>query len=338
MILVCRAGLDDARIDQIRAILARRGLEATSSTADGRVLLAVDAPPGVLEDLAIRCLRGVESVIATTSPIPRTTAREDGRRTVMSAGQARLGDGSFTIMAGPCAVESREQILAAAEAVKAAGATVLRGGAFKPRTSPYSFRGLEDEGLALLAEAREQTGLAIVTEVLDPRDLDRVAAVADILQIGSRNMPNAALLRAVGGAGRPVMLKRGMASTIAEFLLAAEGLLLAGAEEVVLCERGIRSFDPAARNVCDLGSVPMLRTRTHLPVIVDPSHAAGRADLVPALARAAAAAEADGILIEVHPDPVESRSDGNQALHTDDLAPLVRQCRAIASIAKESTR
>jgi 3-deoxy-7-phosphoheptulonate synthase len=337
MILVCRAGLDDARVDRIRSILSRRGLEAASSTADGRVLLTVDADPGDLEDLATRALPDVETVIPTKTAHPRADRRTDGRRTVVRAGDLRIGDGSFAVIAGPCAVESREQILAAAATVKAAGASALRGGAFKPRTSPYSFRGLGEEGLELLAEARRETGLAIVTEVLDPRDLEAVVRVADVLQVGSRNMTNAALLREIGAAARPVLLKRGMASTLTELLLAAEGLLLAGAEEVVLCERGIRSFDAATRNVFDLGVVPLLRSRTHLPVIVDPSHAAGRADIVPALARAGAAAGADGLLIEVHPDPEMSRSDGDQALPVGSLAPLVRQCRAIAGIAKEQS-
>ena len=336
MILVCRAGLDDARIDHIRSILTRRGLDSTSSTADGRVLLTVDAEPGEIADLATRRLPDVETVIPTTSSHPRTAARTDGRRTVIRAGDLRIGNGSFAVIAGPCAVESREQILAAAEAVKAAGGSALRGGAYKPRTSPYAFQGLGEEGLAMLAEARERTGLPIVTEVLDPRDLPAVARVADVLQVGCRNMSNAALLREVGAVGLPVLLKRGMAATVSEFLLAAEGLLLAGAEEVALCERGIRSFDPATRNVCDLGAVPVLRSRTHLPVIVDPSHAAGRSDLVPALARAAAATGADGILIEIHPQPELSLSDGDQALRPEQLAPLVRQCLRIADISKES--
>jgi 3-deoxy-7-phosphoheptulonate synthase len=229
-------------------------------------------------------------------------------------------------------VESLELTVELAEAVRDAGGNALRGGAFKPRTSPYSFQGLGREGLEILAEARARTGLPIVTEVLDTRLVGEVAELADAIQIGSRSMHNQTLLREVGGTGRPVLLKRGMAATLQEFLLAAETLLDAGTDQVVLCERGLRSFDRAVRNVLDISAVPALKARTHLPVVVDPSHAAGRADLVEPLAHAAAAVGADGLLIEIHSHPAEARSDGDQAIAPERLAPLVERCRAIAEL------
>jgi 3-deoxy-7-phosphoheptulonate synthase len=334
MILVCRAGLSADRVQEIRDVLRRRGLESDESRASGRVLLTVEeSTPGASEDLGMRTLPGVEAILPTVSPHPLADPRPD--RTTVRLGEARIGDGSFAVIAGPCAVENREMLLASARAVKEAGGDGLRGGAYKPRTSPYSFRGLGEEGLKLLAEAKEATGLPIVTEVLDPRDLPAVLRVADVLQVGSRNMTNAALLREVGGSGAPILLKRGMASTVKEFLLAAEAVLGAGAEEVVLCERGIRSFDPGFRNLLDLTAVAALRQRTHLPVVADPSHGTGRADLVPPLAMAAAAAGADGLLVEVHPAPETARSDGPQALRPDELGRLVDRCRRIANLARE---
>ncbi len=336
MILVCTEGLSPSQVDEIRDVLTRRGLSSDVGESHGRTLLTVRDEPGALEDLSIDRIPGVQTVIRTGSPYP-LAARGDRAPTVVSLGESRIGDGSFTVIAGPCSVEDRKQILETAALVKDAGGNGLRGGAFKPRTSPYSFRGLEDEGLALLAEAREVTGLPIVTELLDPRDLERVAATADVLQIGSRNMTNAALLREAATADKPILLKRGMSSTLSEFMLAAETVLGAGATEVILCERGIRSFDPAMRNVLDLNAVPALREMTHLPILIDPSHGAGRVSLVPSLALAAAAVGADGILIEVHPRPEMSRSDGSQALTPDRLPSLVARCRAVAEIAREET-
>ncbi len=232
-----------------------------------------------------------------------------------------IGGRELVVMAGPCSVESREQILEAAQAVSAAGARVLRGGAFKPRTSPYSFQGLGEEGLKLLAAARDRTGLKVVTEVVAPEDVDLVARYADVLQIGARNMHNYRLLSAVGMQPRPVLLKRGMMSTVDEMLLAAEYIVAGGNPRVVLCERGIRTFETSSRNTLDLCAVPILKERTHLPVIVDPSHAAGRREWVPALARAAVAAGADGLIVEVHPDPPNAASDGQTEPHTGGLRP-----------------
>jgi 3-deoxy-7-phosphoheptulonate synthase len=251
--------------------------------------------------------------------------------TIVEVRGVPIGGPAVVIIAGPCAVESESQLLAAARAVKAAGASVLRGGAFKPRTSPYSFRGLELEGLRLLALARAETGLPVVTEVMDARHLPAVAAAADILQIGSRNMQNFTLLEEVGRSGMPVLLKRGMGATLAEYLQAAEYILATGNTQVILCERGIRTFETSTRNTLDLNAVPMLHRRTHLPVLVDPSHGTGQAWMVPALASAAVAAGADGLLIEVHCDPGAALSDGINSLTPDAFARTVRQVAGVAA-------
>ena len=250
--------------------------------------------------------------------------------TVVTVGDVRFGTEKVVLIGGPCAVEDREQILASARAVTAAGGTMLRGGAWKPRTNPYDFQGLGVEGLELLAAARAETGLPVVTEVMDTRDVALVAEHADMLQIGSRSVQNFPLLREVGASGKPVLLKRGMMTTVDEWLSAAEYILAAGGDQVVLCERGIRTFEPALRNTLDVGSVAVLKERTHLPVIVDPSHAAGNARFVTALARAAVAAGADGLLIETHPDPARAMSDADQSLAPADFAALAESCRAVA--------
>jgi 3-deoxy-7-phosphoheptulonate synthase len=252
---------------------------------------------------------------------------------VIEIADRKVGAGSFAIIAGPCTVESREQTLETAHAVRDAGATLFRGGAYKPRTSPYSFQGLGQEGLWLLAEAKAQTGLPVVTEVMDARDLEQVLEVADVLQIGARNMQNYPLLTEVGRSGCPVLLKRGPSSMIEELLMASEYVLKEGNEDVMLCERGIRTFENAYRYTLDLLAVPVLKERTHLPVIVDPSHAAGRRDLVLPLSLAAAAAGADGIIVEVHPSPDEAICDGPQSLATADVADYVARVSAAAQIA-----
>lgn len=245
-------------------------------------------------------------------------------------GGVPVGDGSLTIVAGPCAVESREQLLTVAEAVKAAGATILRGDAFKPRTSPYTFQGLGKAALEYLAEARAATGLPFVAEVLDPRDVELVSSYADMLRVGTRNMSNHALLREVGRQSKPVQLKRGRAATVEEWIDAAEYIYNEGNHQIVMVERGVRGFDPSVRNTLDISAVPLAKLRTHLPVIVDPSHAGGRRDLVPALAKAALAAGADGVMIDVHPEPHEALVDGSQALRPDAFAALVEELRAVA--------
>jgi 3-deoxy-7-phosphoheptulonate synthase len=260
---------------------------------------------------------------ARTTPLQPATA-------VQVAGET-IGGAAFTVIAGPCSVEGREMLLRAAASVRAAGARLLRGGAFKPRTSPYAFRGLGHAALDLLAEARDVTGLPIVTELMDARDLDAVGAVADVIQIGARNMQNFSLLAAVGERRTPVLLKRGMSATVNELLMAAEHIMAHGNLQVILCERGIRTFETSTRNTLDIAAIPVLKQETHLPVIVDPSHAAGRADLVPALAAAAVAVGADGLIVEVHPDPSTALSDGAQSLTLDAFAAMMRMLAPIAA-------
>src|SRR5450432_689801 len=257
-------------------------------------------------------------------------------RTEMRINGVDVGGEKFVVMAGPCSVESEKQIMETAEAVAAAGATILRGGAFKPRTSPYDFQGMETEGLKLLAKAREATGLAIVTEVMSDRDVTLVAEYADIMQVGARNMQNFAMLKALGRCGRPVMLKRGLSATIKELLMSAEYIVAHGNPQVMLCERGIRTFETATRNTCDISAVPVLNELTHLPVIVDPSHAAGCQSLVPALCRAAVAVGADGIIVEVHPCPEKAISDGAQSLTIDGFRNMMRDLKGYIELWQES--
>jgi len=274
----------------------------------------------------------VAQVIETAESCELTSRPRGGEDTVVSIGEARFGGGWASLIAGPCAVEYLDRLLTIARSVRDSGATILRGGAYKPRTSPYSFRGLGSDALDYLAQAREETGLPIVSEVLDPRDVERVAEHVDMFQIGSRNMANAVLLDEVGKTAKPVLLKRGMAATVREFLLAAEYILAAGNPNVILCERGVRGFDNITRNLLDVGAIAFLKERTHLPVIADPSHAAGRADLVAPLARAGIAAGADGLIIEVHNAPEEARSDGPQALSLEEFGKLAADVRALLAM------
>jgi 3-deoxy-7-phosphoheptulonate synthase len=267
------------------------------------------------------------------SPDHRLVGRASGQSATVIpiVGGPRVGERTLTIIAGPCSVEGREMLRTTAHAVRAAGADMLRGGAYKPRTSPYAFQGLGREGLEILAETRAETGLPVVTELLDTRDLDVVAAVADVIQIGARNMQNFALLAAVGETTRPVLLKRGMSATVKELLHAAEHVMARGNGNVILCERGIRTFETSTRNTLDISAIPVLKRETHLPVIVDPSHAGGRADLVTPLAAAALAAGADGLIVEVHPDPSTALSDGDQSLSCEQFAAMMRDIAPIAS-------
>jgi len=264
---------------------------------------------------------------------PASARRERGGRTVVEVDGARVGGGHFALIAGPCTVESREQMLEAARAVRAAGAHMLRGGAFKPRTSPHSFQGLGVEGLRLLQEAKEETGLPVVTEVMDARDIEDVREVADVIQVGARNMQNYTLLAELGRAGLPVLLKRGLAATLEELVMASEYVLEEGNERVILCERGIRTFEAAYRFTLDLLAVPVLRELTHLPIVVDPSHAAGRRELVRPMSLAAAAAGADGIIVEVHPAPGLAICDGPQALPTESFARYAEDVFRVAEVA-----
>lgn len=271
-------------------------------------------------------------------PDNRLTARTHPTQpaTAVHVAGETVGGLAFTVIAGPCSVEGREMLISSAASVRASGARLLRGGAFKPRTSPYAFRGLGLGALEMLAEAREVTGLPIVTELMDARDIDAVDAVADIIQIGARNMQNFSLLAAVGERQTPVLLKRGMSATLNELLLAAEHVMAHGNSRVILCERGIRTFETSTRNTLDISAIPVLKQETHLPVIVDPSHAAGRADLVPALAAAAVAVGADGLIVEVHPDPSNALSDGAQSLTFDAFAEMMRVLAPLAAMCGRS--
>jgi 3-deoxy-7-phosphoheptulonate synthase len=278
----------------------------------------------------LRELPGVKEIRPVAPPYPLVSRQHHPERTRVKVDDVVIGGDSLVVIAGPCAVESRDQIVAIAHAVSSAGATMLRGGAFKPRSSPYSFQGLGEAGLELLADARAETGLRVVTEVVAPEDVGLISHYADVLQIGARNMQNFRLLSAVGEQPRPVLLKRGMMATLDELLMAAEYVVAAGNPRVILCERGIRTFETATRNTLDLCAIPVLDERTHLPVIVDPSHAAGRRELVPALARAAVAVGADGIIVEVHPEPDLAASDGRQSMTLEGFDAMMRELRAVA--------
>jgi 3-deoxy-7-phosphoheptulonate synthase len=279
---------------------------------------------------------GVESAVRISAPYKFVSREFKKERTTIPVNGVEVGGSEFAIMAGPCSVESEKQIMETAEAVAATGAKILRGGAFKPRTSPYDFQGLELEGLKLLAKARQATGLAIVTEVMSEQDVEVVAEHANIMQVGARNMQNFMLLKALGECPRPVLLKRGMSSTIMELLMSAEYITAHGNPNIMLCERGIRTFETATRNTCDIAAVPLLNELTHLPVIVDPSHATGKRSLVPALARAAVAVGADGLLIEVHPFPEKAFSDGAQSLTLDQFRALTNDLRPYLELWKAS--
>ena len=288
---------------------------------------------GCLESL--EATPGVEKAVRISAPYKFVSKEFRKERTIIKVGRAEIGGDEFITMAGPCSVESEKQIMETAEAVAAAGATILRGGAFKPRTSPYDFQGMEGEGLKLLAKAREATGLAVITEVMSDRDVDLVAEYADILQIGARNMQNFALLKVLGRCGRPIMLKRGLSATIKELLMSAEYIVAHGNPQVMLCERGIRTFETATRNTCDISAVPVLNELTHLPVIVDPSHAAGKRSLIPALAKAAVAVGADGMIVEVHPCPEKAVSDGAQSLTIEGFRDMMRTLRGYRELWKQ---
>jgi 3-deoxy-7-phosphoheptulonate synthase len=301
-----------------------------SETPEGSFVSVVGEGAEAVAD-ALRGMPGVAELRPDAPGYPLVSRTHKPEATRVKVEDVVIGDQEVVVIAGPCSVESRDQIFDVASAVRDCGARLLRGGAFKPRSSPYSFQGLGKKGLELLAEAREHTGLRVVTEVVAPEDVDLVAEYADMLQIGARNMHNYRLLSAVGSQPRPVLLKRGMMSTVDEMLLAAEYVVAGGNPRVVLCERGIRTFETSSRNTLDLCAVPILKERTHLPVIVDPSHAAGRREWVPALARAAVAAGADGLIVEVHPNPQKAASDGRQSLTHEAFRDLMRDLAPIAS-------
>jgi len=329
MIVVMRRTATRDEVDEVRRTIEDNGLEAFVMVGEERTVIGVIGDVERLTHLGT--LGGVEQAIRVSSPYKLASIHEPAERTQVRIGpEVEIGLGhELVVMAGPCAVESREQLLATARCVRREGARVLRGGAFKPRTSPYSFQGLGTPALRLLAEAREVTGLPVVTEVVDPADVEAFDAQVDVLQVGARNMQNFALLRAVGQSRRPVLLKRGLSSTIDEWLLAAEYVLAAGNPNVILCERGIRTFETATRNTLDLSAVPVLRQRTHLPIMVDPSHGTGARALVGPMALAGAAVGADGLLIEVHPDPPSARSDGDQSLDFEEFGALMDELRRL---------
>jgi 3-deoxy-7-phosphoheptulonate synthase len=330
MIIVMKAAASPEQVGRVTQRVEELGLKPHVIEGTERTVVAV---VGAEKDAALsgmETLPGVSRVLPILAPYKVASREVQPEQTVVTAGPLVIGGGRVGVIAGPCSVESREQILAAAQAVKAAGAAGLRGGAFKPRTSPYSFQGLKEEGLKLLAEAREATGQAIVTEVVAPEDVPLVARYADVLQIGARNMQNYRLLEAVGRCDKAVLLKRGPAATVDEMLLAAEYILDGGNRQVMLCERGIRTFEAHTRFTLPLATVPWLQARTHLPVVVDPSHGTGHAALVPSMAAAAVAAGADGLIIEVHPDPANAASDGGQTLDFAAFAQTMATCRRVA--------
>lgn len=299
---------------------------------EGLVIRATGNGKGRHRIQVLECLPGVERVVPISSPYKLASRETKKDKTLLKVNEIEIGDGKLVVIAGPCSVESEEQLMESARVVSEAGASILRGGAFKPRTSPYSFQGLGEEGLKLLAEAGSRFGLAVVTELLNPRDVDLVGSYADILQIGARNAQNFSLLKEVGQVRKPVLLKRGMMTSIEEYLMSAEYILSEGNGDVILCERGIRTFETATRNTLDISAVPVLKEKTYLPVIVDPSHAAGHWKYITPLSMAAVAAGADGLMIEIHPWPEKALSDGSQSLKPDRFLRLMEDLRQMARL------
>lgn len=330
MIVVLKPGLSDEDVHKVVERIESLGLKAHISVGKERTIVGAIGDERLLADQTLESFPGVEKVLPILKPYKLVSREFQKEDTIIAVNRHEIGGKRVHVMAGPCSVESREQVQETALSVKEAGATFLRGGAFKPRTSPYAFQGLGEEGLNYLAHAREVTGLAVITEVLDPRDLELVYRYTDILQIGARNMQNFKLLTEVGKLDKPVMLKRGMSATIQEFLLSAEYIASAGNRKIILCERGIRTYETETRNTVDLSAVPLLKQLSHLPVFVDPSHGTGRWDLVTPMALAGIAAGADGLLIEVHPHPELALSDGPQSLKPKKFAALMAQLKKVA--------
>ncbi len=332
MLIVMDQKATQAEIDAVVAAVESKGFVARPIPGGDRVSIGVLHNKGVVEPSLFLGYAGVKDVVPVTRPYKLVSREVQQEDTIVRIGDVAIGNGTFTIIAGPCAIESEKQALTIAAAVKKAGAKLFRGGAYKPRTSPYSFQGLGEEGLKILARVREETGLPVVTEVMDEATFDLVVEYADVIQIGTRNMQNFSLLRRAGQAGRPVFLKRGMSATIDEWLMAAEYILEGGNREVILCERGVRTFVHHSRNTLDLSAIPVVRKESHLPIVVDPSHAAGRRDQVIPLSRAAAAVGAQGLMVEVHHSPEESLSDGAQSLYPEQFEELSRQVEAIYKV------
>jgi 3-deoxy-7-phosphoheptulonate synthase len=338
MIIVLKKEITQQQFQEVVDMVKELGFHAHVIQGTERTVIgAVGSSRGKEKLQAMENMPGVENVMPILQPYKLASLEVKPEKTVIPVRNGTsVGGRDVVVIAGPCAVESEEQLIETAKAVKAAGATMLRGGAFKPRTSPYSFQGMEEEGLILLRNAREETGLPIVTEVMKPSDIDVICKYADILQVGARNVQNFALLKELGKIDKPIMLKRGMMTTIEEFLMSAEYILSGGNNRVILCERGIRTFETATRNTLDLSSVPLLRLRTHLPVVVDPSHGTGHWKLVAPMSYAAIAAGADGLMIEVHPHPEHAVSDGIQSLKPDKFAAMMVKLARFADAADRS--
>ncbi len=334
MMIVMKAGATETEIDSVIARIEQAGARAHPSRGDEVTVIGAIGDREHVARLELEGAPGVAQVVPILKPYKLASSQlRSGERSVIEIEGRKIGGDHFSMIAGPCTVESRDQLLTTAHAVRDAGASLLRGGAYKPRTSPYAFQGLGQEGLRLLAEAKAETGLPIVTELMDARDIEPVVEVADVIQIGARNMQNYPLLAEIGRTGKPVLIKRGLSSTLEELLMAAEYVLKEGNPNVLLCERGIRTFETAYRFTLDLTAIPVLKELSHLPVIVDPSHAAGRRDLVTPLSLAAAAAGADGIIVEVHPEPEAAICDGPQQLVADQFADYLEQVERAAAVA-----
>ncbi|HVF82776.1 MAG TPA: 3-deoxy-7-phosphoheptulonate synthase [Sphingomicrobium sp.] len=331
MIIVLKPDAAPDSADRLLARIADAGLQPLHMPGSERIVLGALGDERILAELALDGDPAVESVKPILAPYKLVSREMHPHDTVVNVGGVAVGGANLAVIAGPCAVESQEQLYDSAKAAKDAGAQIIRAGAYKPRTSPYGFSGHGPAGLTILREVADDLGMPVVTEVMDTADIEVVAAQADALQIGARNMQNFALLRAVGKAGRPVLLKRGPAATIQEWLLAAEYLLSAGQSQVILCERGIRTFETATRNTLDLNAVPYVKSKTHLPIVVDPSHGIGIRELVPAMALAGVAAGADGIMVEVHRDPAKALSDGAQSLDPAGFAAMMSALRPVAA-------
>jgi len=332
MIIVLKPGATDAEREHIVTRISEMGLTPHIVRGTERTVIAVIGDERTLQSIPLSALPGVEEALPILSPYKLVSREYQKTDTIVEVEGVKIGGNKVVAMAGPCSVENLGRLLSIAQEVKEAGALILRGGAFKPRTSPYSFQGLGEEGLEYLSEVKRKTSLPIITEVMDPRDMPLMMKHADIIQIGARNMQNFRLLAEVGSYNKPVMLKRGLSATIKELLLSAEYILAAGNPQVILCERGVRSFETMTRNTLDLSAVPLIKQLSHLPVIVDPSHAVGRTDLVAPMARAAVAAGADGVMIEVHSNPEEAYCDGEQAMLPHEFKVLMRQMKQIAAV------
>jgi 3-deoxy-7-phosphoheptulonate synthase len=331
MLIVMRHGAPEEDIRRVAVTIEEMGYQARPMPGKQRTTVGLVGNDGRVDASRLAALPSVQEIIHVTKPYKQVSREWKPESTVVRLpGNLTVGGDEVVVMAGPCSVESEKQILDSARAVREAGATVLRAGAFKPRSSPYSFQGLGRAGLTLLARARDETGLLIVTEAMDPEAMDAVADVADIIQIGARNMQNYSLLKCAGRVGKPILLKRGLSATIQELLLSAEYILAEGNPNVILCERGVRGFDPATRNLLDLSAIPVVHGLSHLPIIADPSHGTGHRDMVMPMAKAAVAGGADGLLVEVHPTPDRALSDGAQSLYPEQFERLMKEVRLIA--------